>query len=130
MTLDATRRALGASGAPLEMSRPIGRQEGGEPTRLETAQEPPRTRPPAHTLMAPRPGCSCPGCEAAGAGEEAAAMTLAQLIRHVRFAARVQLAGAHGSTSWEVWEWPPTTELAGLAAAAGAARGESREGSA
>lgn len=25
----------------------------------------PRTHPPRHTVLAPRPGCSCEGCEAA-----------------------------------------------------------------
>jgi hypothetical protein len=45
---------------------------------------------------------------------EAAAWAISAVAWALSFTAQMQLAGAHGFTSWEVWAWPATTDLAGL----------------
>lgn len=45
---------------------------------------------------------------------EAAAWAISAVAWALSFTAQMQLAGAHGFTTWEVWAWPATTDLAGL----------------
>ncbi len=45
---------------------------------------------------------------------EAAAWAISAVAWALSFTAQMQLAGAHGFTTWAVWAWPATTDLAGL----------------
>jgi hypothetical protein len=49
-----------------------------------------------------------------GRAGEASAWAISAVAWALSFAAQMQLAGAHGFRSWEVWAWPLTTDLAGL----------------
>jgi hypothetical protein len=49
-----------------------------------------------------------------GRAGEIAAWVISVVAWALSFTAQMQLAAAHGFTSWAIWAWPATTDLAGL----------------